>query len=172
MDYTAIISYLYSNAIYGTDYRLYYASGSTTPEITYWNTAKLGTQPSIATLQAAWPSVQTEQARVKQRAILQDAFQNVAYTPISYMSTTFPSNDSVMLMLASTIIQGMTPQGLPSGFQWFDTNAGGVAMTQAQVEGLGNLMFAQIYPNFAKLQGLLAQVNAATTVTEVTAVTW
>lgn len=172
MDYVQIISFLYPSAVWGVDYVLTNESATSTPVISNWNTTKLGAQPTVAYLQSQWNNLVLYDARNIQIGILQDAYLKVAYQPISYMGTSFPCTESVMLTLCSTLVQGMTPQGLPSSFQWWDNNNNGVAMTMTQLEGLGNLFFAQIYPAFAKLQTYINQVKSATTVAEINAVVW
>ncbi len=46
--------------------------------ITYWNTAKLGPQPTQAQLEAAWPAVQLQTAQTQQRATIKQSFTNAA----------------------------------------------------------------------------------------------
>jgi Domain of unknown function (DUF4376) len=172
MDYVQIVKYLYPTAIFGTDFNLYFAPGSTTPTLLNWNSTKLGAQPTVAILQQAWPSVLLQQAQTTQLATLQTAYQAAAYTPVSYMSTTFPCTANAIHLMQGALLQGSTPQGLPSSFNWYDVSGSGVAMTLTQLQSLANLFFGQINGAYQTLQSLTAQVNAATTTAAVQAITW
>ena len=91
---------------------------------------------------------------------------------MSYMGAQFPSDPNTLLLLSCTLIQGTTPQGLPTGFQWFNATVTGVAMNITELQGLGNAIFAQVYAAYVKLQGLIAQVESETSIAGVSAVVW
>ena len=118
------------------------------------------------------------QAQSAQIALLQSAFEQAEQAPIS-------------LTLASGIITsfGMTPPdwtkivglyskyvakgiALPSGYQIPDTNGTLQAVTVTDIENLFNAGETQMTGAITKLASLVAQVQAATTVADVQAVTW
>jgi len=131
-----------------------------------------GTQPTQTALSTALASIELSQAKQSQVIALETSYAANGYAPVSYMGAQFPSDLNTLLLLSCTLIQGATPQGLPTGFQWFSATGTGVQMTLAELQGLGNAIFAQVYAAYVKLQGLIAQVETATTVAAVQAVVW
>lgn len=165
----AAIKYIVPDALEFSGYTITTdAAGNAT--IATWD-ASLGTEPTATQLTSALSAVQLAQAQSAQINLLVTAYEGNGYAPISYMSTTFPCGPSTLLLLSCTLVQAATPQGLPSGFQWFDNTGTGVQMTLADLQGLGNAIFAQTYAAYGKL-GLIKQVESATTVQEVQAVVW
>jgi hypothetical protein len=145
------------------------SSGDAT--IATWD-ASLGTQPTTTALTTALTAIQLQQAQVAQVAILMAAYASAGYAPVAYMGSAFPSDPNTLLLLSCTLVQGSTPQGLPSGFQWYSDEGTGVPMTLVQLQGLGNAIFAQVYAAYGKVQGLIQAVETATTVAAVQAIVW
>ena len=61
---------------------------------------------------------------------------------------------------------------LPSGYAFFEQNGKSVAVTVADISGIFDAGMAQIEGAMSKLSSLVAQVEAATTVSDVQAVNW
>lgn len=139
--------------------------------ITLWNNA-LGVEPTTAQLTAGLTAMQLTAAQQSQILLLEEGYEAVTYTPVSYMGTTFPCTANAIALMQGVLLQGSTPQGLPTGFSWYNSENQPVAMTLAQVQGLANLFFANVNTAYNQLQTLSAQVMAATTVTAVQAITW
>lgn len=165
-----VLSNMYPSAMFIRDYTIAVDdSGNAT--VATWRGA-LGTQPTADRLAAELTTLQLQQAQDAQIAVLQAAYSANGYAPVSYMGASFPSDPNTLLLLSCTLVQGSTPQGLPSGFAWYDATGTGVAMTLTQLQGLGNAIFAQVYAAYVKLQGLIAQVESASTVAGMQAVVW
>ena len=60
----------------------------------------------------------------------------------------------------------------PSGYSFFDQNGKPVPVTVADISGIFDAGMAQIEGAMSKLSSLVAQVEAATTVSDVQAVNW
>lgn len=192
MNYLAIIQYLYPTAIQGTDFYLFFPQGSMTPTISYWNTTKLGTQPTIAQLQQAWPSVQLVQAQQAQLTLLSNNAQSAITGGFSSSALgtahTYPSQITDQLNLHTATAASTLP-GVSSTYTaslWCETPAVAATSTTAAVPAswaYTSHTAAQVQTVFTALQawvqaqqtthaGLIAQVNAATTVAAVQAVVW
>ena len=166
-----VLQVLFPAALQGVNGYTLTVDASGNASILLWNNA-LGTQPTAAQLTAELAALQLKQSQEAQIAALSASYTANGYADVAYMNTTFPCGSSQLLLLSCTLVQAGTPQGLPSGFQWWDANGKGVSMTLAQLQGLGNAIFAQVYAAYAKLQGLIAEVEAATTIAAVQAVVW
>lgn len=180
MDFNAIIKYLYPTAITNSDYYLYFIQGSVTPTIANWNTAKLGSQPSIASLQQAWPSVQTYQAQMTQYTLLKAAAAAAitsGFTSSALGSAhTYPSTETDQLNLTASIVASMLPNTASTWTTLFYcANAGVWSFAEhsaAEIQQVGIDAKAWIQEQQATHAGLVAKVAAATTVTAVQAVVW
>ena len=181
MDYKQTISYLFPASIYGTDYTLYFALGSTTPELKNWNTSKLGTQPTVDVLQQAWDSVLVQQARGVQLDLIQAASikaQTSGFTSSSLGSAyTYPSGvqDQANLIAVAT---ASTFPNRPAGetyLFWCTSEAGAsdfVPHTAAQIQQVGIDALNAIMAEKSKQWALTQQIQAATTVAAVQAINW
>lgn len=129
-------------------------------------------EPTVDALNAELAALLLSQAQAAQITVLQAAYNASGYAPVSYMGASFPSDPNTLLLLSCTLVQSSTPQGLPTGFQWFSATGTGVQMTLAELQGLGNAIFAQVYAAYVKLQGLIAQVETAMSIANVQAVVW
>ena len=118
------------------------------------------------------------QAQASQIALLQSAFQQAEQAPVS-----------VTLASGATTSFGMTPHdwtkivglyskyvakgiALPSGYQIPDTNGALQAVTVADIENLFDAGETQMTGAITKIASLVAQVQAATTVSAVQAIVW
>ena len=118
------------------------------------------------------------QAQSAQIALLQSAAQKAEQAPLTY--TTSGGVTATFLMIphqwtkfmgayTKYVVKGDT---LPSGYSFFDQNGKPVPVTVADISGIFNDGMAQIEGAMSKLSSLVAQVEAATTVADVQAVTW
>jgi len=181
MDYKQTISYLFPSAIYATDYTLYFAFGSSVPEIKNWDATKLGTQPTVETLQQAWDSVLVQQARIVQIALIAAASTAAQTTGFSSSALgseyTYPSGIQDQANLNAVATSSTFPIQ-PSGatFLFWCTSASGVsgfvAHTAAQIQKVGMDGLAAIMAQKSKQWALTQQIQAATTVAEVQAIVW
>ncbi|CBJ38348.1 protein of unknown function [Ralstonia solanacearum CMR15] len=108
------------------------------------------------------------QTQAAQIALIEDAYQTAIQQPVSYMSTTFQADQDSQAVLTKALVAG----AVPAGFFWLDKNNAQVSMTFAQLQGLAGAMLTQGQTAFAKKTGLKQQINAATTVAAVQAITW
>ena len=119
-----------------------------------------------------------EQAQSSQIALLQSAFQQAEQAPVS-----------ITLASGVTASFGMTPHdwtkivglyakyvakgiALPSGYTITDITGKAQAVIVTDIESLMNAGEAQIQATIAKAATLIGQIEAATSVSEVTAVVW
>lgn len=181
MDYKQTISYLFPNAIYGTDYTLYFPIGSSTPEIKNWNTAKLGTQPTVDVLQQAWDSVLVQQARIIQLAQIaasSAAAQTAGFTSSALGSEyTYPSGLQDQANLNAVATSSTFPiQPSDANYMFWCTSSSGVSgfvpHTAAQIQKVGMDALAAIMAQKSKQWELTQQIQAAMTIADVEAVIW
>lgn len=180
MNYSAAILSLYPDAVPLTDFVLSQPWGKPT-EIIKWNSAKLGSQPTLAQLEAAWPAAQLQAARTAQLALVTDSaaaamtggFQSSALGA----AYTYPSTLTDQHNLSGSVVTSLLPN-LPSGWTtpyWCQDSAGTWAMVQhtaAQIQQVGMDGKAWVVSCQEKLAGLYAQIEAATTVSAVQSIAW
>lgn len=181
MDYKLTIQYLFPSAIFGVDYTLYFAVGSTTPSIVSWNTTKLGAQPSISVLQQAWGSVLVQQAQSAQIAIIaaaSSAAQTTGFSSSALGSAyTYPSGLQDQANLTACVVASMMPGNASTWtVDFWCTSAAGVSgfvsHSAAQIQQVGKDALAAIMAAKSKQLTLSLEIEAATTIAEVEAVTW
>ena len=181
MDYRQTISYLFPNSIYGTDYTLYFQPGSTMPEINNWNTAKLGTQPTVDVFQQAWDSVLVQKERVSQVALIASASalaQTDGFTSSALGSVyTYPSGLQDQANLNAVATSSTFPiQPSNATFAFWCTSATGVSdfvqHTAAQIQQVGIDGLTAIMANKSRQWELTQQIQAATTIAAVQAISW
>ena len=130
------------------------------------------------TIQQAPASVLLTQAQASQIALLQSSAQKAEQAPLTYttsggVTATFlmTPHQWTKFMGAYTkyVVKGDT---FPSGYSFFDQNGKPVPVTVADISGIFDAGMAQIEGAMSKLSSLVAQVEAATTVSDVQAVNW
>ena len=123
-------------------------------------------------------SVLLAQAQSAQIAILQSSAQKAEQAPLTYTTSGGVTATFLMTPHQWTKFMGaytkyvVKGDALPSGYSFFDQNGKSVAVTVADISGIFDAGMAQIDGAMVKLAGLVAQVEAATTVADVQAVTW
>lgn len=181
MDYKQTISYVFPSAIYGTDYTLYFPVGSSTPEIKNWNTAKLGSQPTVDLLGQAWDSVLVQQARSLQLELVANASaaaQTSGFTSSALGSAyTYPSGIQDQTNLIAVATASLFPiQPSDATYPYWCTSPTGVAgftpHTAAQIQQVGLDALTAIMTHKTRQFGLEQQIAAATTIAEVQAIVW
>ena len=180
MNYSAAILSLYPDAVPLTDFVLSQPWGKPT-EIIKWNSAKLGSQPTLAQLEAAWPAAQLQAARTAQLALVTDSaaaamtggFQSSALGA----AHTYPSTLTDQHNLSGSVVGSLLPN-LPSTWTtpfWCKNSSGVWAMvehTAAQIQQVGIDGKAWITTCQQQKASLDARINAATTVSAVQSVLW
>ena len=121
------------------------------------------------------------QAQAAQIAILQSSYQSAINAPVTFknaagVTSTYPSGNTVLIngmrakdLLAEVIAAGEAAWTLG---KWLDTNNVAQTFTFADLQGLAAAMEAATTVDWTDLVDKIAQVNAATTVSAVQAVTW
>ncbi len=180
MDYNACIKYLFPEATPIADYALAVPLTGK-PEITVWNTGKLGPQPTVAQLEAAWPAAQLQAVQTIQKAIVTKSC--VSAMTGGFLSSalgsarTYPSTLTDQHNLSGSVIASLLPN-LPSGWTtsfWCMDSTGAWAFTPhtaAQIQQVGMDGKAWITAQQEKLASLNAQIEVATTVSAVQSVIW
>jgi len=172
MDYAAILTYMYPNIDLSPDSaecRLVSCAGITT--IALWNTAKLGLQPTEAQLEAAWPAAQLQQAQTAQRAIIKSSFitastANVTDSNGIVWEGGMQSGNSIFLACQLAQHAGQTTITL------YDASKAPHNMTIAEGMGVAALIGTAYQEALAKKNTLYANIDAATSVSEVQSITW
>ena len=117
-------------------------------------------------------------AQSAQIALLQSSAQKAEQAPLTYttsggVTATFlmTPHQWTKFMGAYTkyVVKGDT---FPSGYSFFDQNGKPVPVTVADISGIFDAGMAQIEGAMSKLSSLVAQVEAATTVSAVQAIVW
>jgi len=120
-------------------------------------------------------------AQSAQIALLQSAYQTAMNAPVTFKNTagvtsTYPSGNTLLMngmkardMLAEVIAAGSSAWTLG---KWLDTNNVAQTFTFADLQGLAAAMEAAITLDWTDLITKIAEVNAATTVAEVQAITF
>ena len=121
------------------------------------------------------------QAQSAQIALLQSAYQTAINAPVTFknaagVTSTYPSGNTRLIngmrardMLAEVIAAGSSAWTLG---KWLDTNNVAQTFTFADLQGLAAAMEAAITLDWSDLVTKIAEVNAATTVAEVQAITF
>jgi len=120
-------------------------------------------------------------AQSAQIALLQSAYQTAMNAPVTFknaagVTSTYPSGNTLLIngmrardMLSEVIAAGSSAWTLG---KWLDTNNVAQTFTFADLQGLAAAMEAAITLDWSDLVTKIAEVNAATTVAEVQAVTF
>jgi len=97
-------------------------------------------------------------------------YETLEHANIAYLGTTFQADDYSQDLIARVLLaQGGTA---PAGFGWYDVANTKILMTNAQLQGLANAIYARNEPLFNNKQTKKATIRAATTVAAVQAVIW
>ena len=169
MNYVTAILYMFPDAIVEVDFSVL-IHGATT-SITKWNTAKLGPQPTLAQLEAAWPAAQLQQAKTAQRALIKSSFIAASTANVT------DSNGIVWeggMQSGNSIFLGcqLAQQAGQSTITLYDANKAPHSMTIAEGMGVAALIGTAYQEALAKKNTLYANIDAADSVSEVQAVTW
>ena len=128
------------------------------------------------TIQQAPASVLLTQAQASQIALLQSAFQKAEQAPVSVTLASGVTTSFGMTPHDWTKIVGLYSKyvakgvALPSGYQIPDAKGTLQAVTVADIENLFNAGETQMTGAITKIASLVAQVQAATTVSAVQAI--
>ena len=121
------------------------------------------------------------QAQSEQIALLKTGYQTAINAPVTFknsagVTSTYPSGNTILItgdkaktLLAETIAAGASAWTLG---KWLDTNDVVQTFTFADLQGLASAMEAAVTVDYETLVSKIAEVNAATTISEVQAVTW
>lgn len=91
---------------------------------------------------------------------------------VSYKNTQFQADEKVSQTRLKGVLTAYTAATLPANFYWVDAGNNQVPMTYADLQGLAAAMANQGWAAFEKLQTIKAQVNAASDIATVNAITW
>jgi Domain of unknown function (DUF4376) len=125
-----------------------------------------------------WPPPPTlAQVQTTQNATLTAAYNTATHADITYTSKggiteTYQANPMSISNLQNMILAFAQTQTMPTGFFWVASDNTQVPFTYADLQALGNALGVRGATLFAELQMLKAQVNAATTVAAVQAITF
>lgn len=120
-------------------------------------------------------------AKSEQIALLKAGYLNAINAPVTFknaagVTSTYPSGNTILItgdkaksLLAETISAGSAAWTLG---KWLDTNDVAQTFTFADLQGLAAAMESAVTASYETLVSKIAQVNAATTVADVQAVTW
>jgi hypothetical protein len=173
------LMYLYPNAIPSVDFKL--QDNGTGPFITYWNTAKLGTQPTATQITNATNAAELLYAQSAQIALLQASFKAAMTSPVPFtnaagVASSYPNMDTISFNGKTAIqnIESVINAGSAAWTfaHWLDVNGVAQTFTFADVQGLASAMAAQDTPSELNLVAKIGQVQAATTVSAVQAITF
>jgi len=169
MNYATAIQYMFPDAIVEVDFSV--LIHGTTISITKWNVAKLGPQPTLAQLEAAWPAAQLQQAKTTQRALIKSSFlaastANVTDSNGIVWEGGVQSGNSIFLGCQLAHQAGQTTITL------YDASKAPHSMTIAEGMRVAALIGTAYQQALATKNSLYAQINAATTVAAVQAVVW
>lgn len=99
---------------------------------------------------------------------LQTSFDADVYADIVYNSITFVADEAAQLYLAKALSVG----SVPAGMFWRDVNGTQQSMTFADLQGLGLEIMTRTLAAESNMDTKKAAVNAATSVSEVDAISW
>jgi len=116
------------------------------------------------------PAKDIETIRLERLALMDSTYETLEHEPIAYMGTVFQADDYSQDLIAKTLVAlgGVTPADLG----WWDVTNTRVLMTNAQLQGLGQAIFARNQPLYINKQARKAAIRAAITVAEIEAVVW
>jgi hypothetical protein len=143
--------------------------------IALWNNS-IGAQPTAAQLTAALASVQLQQTQAAQVATLNASYQTARYgTPVTLISGTatlsFPTDVATQTNVTGYLV-AFTATTAPATMPLQDVNGVTQQVTYAQLQTLAASIATQSITAYTTLEGLLAQVGAATTAAAVQAIVW
>ncbi len=179
MELPTLLLSLFPDAIPVKDYTVGLVDGSQI--ITLWNSAKLGPQPTMTQLEAAWPAAQLQAVQTIQKAIVTKSC--VSAMTGGFLSSalgapyTYPSTLTDQHNLSGSVVASLLPN-LPSGWTtsfWCMDSTGAWAFTPhtaAQIQQVGLEGKAWIVTCQQQKASLDAQINAAQTVSAVQSVIW
>ncbi len=170
MNYSAAILSLYPDAVPLTDFVLSQPWGKPT-EIIKWNSAKLGSQPTLAQLEAAWPAAQLQAAQTRQRATIKSSFTAAANANVTDASGIVWEGGTASgnsIFLACQLAQQMGTTSLTL----YDAAKNAHSMTIAEGMSVAALIGQAYQVALGTKNSLYAQINAATTVSTVQSIIW
>ncbi|WP_322083975.1 DUF4376 domain-containing protein [Burkholderia sp. BCC1972] len=117
------------------------------------------------------------QAQEAQLAVISASYAAAILQPVSFKSAggvteTFQADPGSQTVLMQTTQGYSIAGGVPEGFYWVAADNTHVPFTLADLEGLYQAMLARGWAAFQRKQTLKDQINAATTVDAVQAITW
>jgi len=118
----------------------------------------------------AKPAPTLAEAQEARLALMDSTYEALEHASIAYMGTTFQADEYSQDLIAKTLVAlgGATPANLG----WWDVSNTRVLMTNAQLQGLGQTIFARNQPLYINKQTKKAAIRAALTVAEVGAIVW
>lgn len=150
-----------------------------------WSTpsgAKGSCPKTLTPYTGTWPIPPTlKQTKATQIAILQADYQSAINAPVTFknaagVTSTYPSGNTVLIngmrakdLLAEVIAAGEAAWTLG---KWLDTNNVAQTFTFSDLQGLAGAMEAAITLDYTDLVSKIAEVNSATTVSDVQAIVW
>jgi hypothetical protein len=173
MRLSLVIKSLYPQAVPLEDFQVANTGGE--DFITKWNTPKLGTQPTLTQLEAAWPAAQLQSMQAKQNALNFASYQAAIQGPVSYTSAggitaMYQADPQSIANLYASLATWQLKGATPTGFYWKAADNSKTPFTYADLQGLAQAMGEPGEAAWVKWEGLKAQVKAATTVAAVQAV--
>ena len=162
------ITYLYPNAIVNDDFKL--QDDGQGAYISFWNTTKLGAQPTDIALSNADTEATLAITKAKQKSIIETAYQTAITAPIAYMSTSFQADNASQEILVKVLLGMQVAGATPSGFAWLDANNTLVPMALADLQGLYGAILTRGQVEFTKKVVAKNAINVATTVAAIEAV--
>ena len=111
------------------------------------------------------------QAQIKQKSLIETAYQTAITVPIAYMGTTFQADNASQDILVKVLLGMQVVGSTPACFAWMDANNAAVPMTLADLQGLYGAVLTRGQAEFTKKIIAKQAVDAATTVAAVQAVT-
>lgn len=174
-----IIYYLYPNAVLLEDFQI--SNYGHADNISYWNSAKLGAQPTQAQIDSVWSIIELATAQKSQIEIIS---AGCAATIVSGFASsalgaayTYPSKPTDQANLNTNVVSSILP-GLPTTWttEQLCADSNGVwayrLHTAAQIQQAGADGKAAILACLLKNDNLRRQIMACTTEAEVAAITW
>ncbi|MDN7763808.1 DUF4376 domain-containing protein [Burkholderia cepacia] len=118
-----------------------------------------------------------KQAQDAQLTIVAASYTDAIMQPVSFKTTggitdTFQADPGSQTVLMQTTQGYSIAGGVPDGFFWVAADNTHVPFTLADLEGLYQAMLARGWAAFLHKQALKDQINAATTIEAVQAITW
>jgi len=162
------ITYLYPNAIVNEDFTL--QDDGQGAFISFWNTDKLGVQPTSTALSNAEVEATLAITKANQKSLIETAYQTAITASIAYMSTTFQADAASQDILVKVLLGMQVVGATPSGFAWLDANNVPVPMALADLQGLYGAILTRGQVEFAKRLIAKNAINVASTIAEVEAV--